>query len=119
MVYPWKVPPWAFNNACRLLDNPSTLQDKVGPSGLLRILELECGESLPSPPHLTASANPIVAEESTPHYEDGPSRAMVGNPKRRDRDESHPPADEKKLKTFFCGKIIPDCNNWQEGQTRS
>ncbi|KAB2614495.1 hypothetical protein D8674_037549 [Pyrus ussuriensis x Pyrus communis] len=101
-----KVPPWAFNNACGLLDNPSTLQDKARPSGLLIILELECGEFLPSPPPSTTSANPSVAEESTPHYEDGPSCAMVGNPKRRDQDKSYPLIAEKKLKTHsFVGKL--------------
>ncbi|RXH71364.1 hypothetical protein DVH24_018719 [Malus domestica] len=100
------LPLWAFNNACRLLDNTSTLQDKAGLSRLLRILELECRESLPSPHSLTTSANPIVAEESTSHYQNGPLHAMVGNHKRKDRDESHPPTDEKKLKTHsFVGKL--------------
>ncbi|KAM1269250.1 hypothetical protein PS1_001423 [Malus domestica] len=51
---PRKVPPWAFKNADGLLHSPlaynSNSKGKSGPSGFLRIIELENGESLPGPP---------------------------------------------------------------------
>lgn len=65
---------------------------------MLKILELECGDSLPVLPGLTAAPKSNVLEILPPHHEDSSSRDMIKSSKRNERDDSHLLTMEKKQK---------------------
>lgn len=65
---------------------------------MLKILELECGDSLPGPPDLTAAPKSSVPEILPPHHDDSSSRDMIGSSKRNERDDSHLLTVKKKQK---------------------
>lgn len=104
---PRKGPPWVCPNVYGLLDSPfecdvSMTRKSNGPAKLLRIIELENGESLPCPlgpnkcrPEPNAEEQSICNDSSTTMFS-----------KRRSREEPSPGHTDKKQKASnFEGKL--------------